>query len=497
MTIPASQFLSVIPSVLSAGAPPLSMSGLLVLGSGDTSIPIGTVQPFPSATAVSNWFGPTSNQAYLSGIYFQGYEGCTQLPGNLLVTQWNQSAVAGWLRGGSVSTLALSTLQTYSGTISIKINGTSYVTGNINLSAATSFSNAATLISAALSAVSAPATCTYDSLRQGFLITSSTSGPSSSVAYPTDASLSPLLLLQAAQGAVVSAGAGAQTPQAVMAAAASATSNWASFMTDSIPSLTNMEGFASWVTTQNQQFVYAAYDNNATALTANQPTTFGQITSTYNGVYALYNPAGDKAAFAMGAIASINFNAPNGRITFAYRQSPAGLTPDITSQTQYQALLSNFYDAYVSVASGSATFQWLQNGHVSGQWLWLDSYVNQIYFNALFQSSMLTFMQSIGRVPFNNAGIAMITAALQPTINQMLSFGAAVAGGTLSGGQTAIVNAATGVNAAQAIQNLGYYLYIALPPPNVQQARGPWPIILYYFDGQAVQTMNIASIDVL
>jgi Protein of unknown function (DUF3383) len=495
MTIPASQFVSVVPSVLSAGSPPLSMTGLLLLGT-DTSIPIGTVQSFASSPAVTSWFGATSNQAYLAGIYFQGYTGCTQLPGNILMAQWNSVAVAGWLRGGSMAAVALTTLQGYSGTISIHINGTAYTTGTINLSSATSFSNAASLIQSALTAVSAPATCTFDALRSGFLITSSTTGSTSSVAFPTDSSLSPDLFLQQAQGAVISAGAAATTPAALMSSITAITQNWASFMTDSIPSLSNMEAFASWVTTQEQQFVYIAYDNNVTAQTANQSTVFGSITSAYNGVYAIWNPAGDKAAFVMGTIASINFNATNGRITFAYRQSPAGLTPDITNQTVYQALLTNFYDSYVSVGTGSSILQWLQDGHVSGTWLWLDSYVNQIYFNAAFQAALLNLLSSANRIPFNFQGVATITSALQTVINQMLTFGAAVAGTTLSGSQAAIVNAATNTNAAQAIQNYGYFLYIPIPSATVQQERGPWPITLYYADGEALQTINMGSIDV-
>lgn len=90
----------------------------------------------------------------------------------------------------------------------------------------------------------------------------------------------------------------------------------------------------------------------------------------------------------------------------------------------------------------------------------------------------------------------MIQSALQPVISQMLSFGAAVAGGILSGSQTATINAATGVNAAAAIQNYGYFLSITPPPPAVQAERGSPVIIYYYFDGESVQTIDMSSIDV-
>jgi hypothetical protein len=493
MTIPASQFVNVIPSVLSAGAPPLSMSGLIVTE--DTSIPIGTVQSFASATAVSNWFGASSNQAALANVYFNGYNGATQLPGNLLFAQYNASNVAAYVRGGSVSALTLTQIQALSGTISIQVNGTTYTTGNINLSSATSFSNAATLITTALISVSAPATCTYDSLRTAFVITSNTTGSSSTIAFPTDSSLSPSLYLQAAQGAVISQGANATTAAALMNTVIGITTNWASFTTDWLPTLTVMEAFASWVTTQNNQFLYVPYDNNAAAESPNASGVIGTVTANYNGVCCVWNPSGLIAAFVMGTIASINFNATGGRITFAYK-SGSGLSADITSQTVYQALVGNHYNAYVSVASATEAFTFFQNGQVSGTWAWLDSYVNQIYFNAAFKGALITFLSQVNSVPYNNAGYASIAAALQPVINQMLTFGAAVAGGTLSGSQAAEVNAATGVNAAQAIESNGYFLQITAPSASVQAARGSPTINYWYFDGESIQSITMGSIDV-
>ena len=492
MSIPASAFVNVIPGVLGAGAPPLSMSGLSLTE--DASIPIGTVQSFANAASVSEWFGPSSPQAADAAMYFSGYNGCTQLPGALLMAQYNAAAVGAYLRGVQNTPLTLTQLQALSGTIAINVNGTVYTTGSINLSGGSTFAVAAGLIQTGLTTAGAPVTCTYDALRNAFVIATTATG-AVTIAYPTDSSLSPALYLTAATGAVLSQGAAAATPAGTMTAIAKQTTNWASFTTDWLPTDTVKLEFAAWVTAQDDEFVYVAYDNNAAALSPNASSSFGVLTADDNGVYAIYNPSGLAAYFVMGSIASINFNARGGRTDFAYLSNP-GLTPDISNEDQLNALVSNSYDAYVAVAAATEKFQWLWNGHVSGTWEWLDSFVNQIYFNSAFQSALLSLLSQSHWIPFTQAGAAQLGGALQPVINQMLSFGAAVAGGTLSGTQAAQISANYGANAVNAVQSAGYFVSIPIPPPAVQQSRGPWSITVLYFDGQSVQTINLASIDV-
>ena len=149
-SIPASALVNVLPGVLTAGGVPLALNAVML--SQDTSIPTGTVLQFPTALAVSNWFGPNAPETALAAIYFQGYNGASQTPGNLIFAQYNTAAVAGYLRGASVAGLTLAQIQALSGTLTLTVNGETETTGSINLSAATSFSNAATIIQAAVTA---------------------------------------------------------------------------------------------------------------------------------------------------------------------------------------------------------------------------------------------------------------------------------------------------------------------------------------------------------
>lgn len=150
-TIPASDIVAVTPSVLSAGAAGLQLSGLMLTP--NPRVPIGQVLSFPSALAVSNYFGPTSQEYTLALTYFLGFTNSQKKPGALLFAQYNTTSVGAYLRGGSLAGTTLTQLQAFSGNLSVTIDGTPHTVTGINLSAATSFSNAAIILSTALGTV--------------------------------------------------------------------------------------------------------------------------------------------------------------------------------------------------------------------------------------------------------------------------------------------------------------------------------------------------------
>ena len=60
MSIPASAIVQVNPGVINAGGQALALNGLILTA--NTAIPIGSVQPFASSTAVSAFFGASSTE---------------------------------------------------------------------------------------------------------------------------------------------------------------------------------------------------------------------------------------------------------------------------------------------------------------------------------------------------------------------------------------------------------------------------------------------------
>jgi len=147
-SIPASQIVQIVPEVLAAGGSALVMNGAML--SASTRVPLGTFLSFPTATAVGNYFGPTSTEAVDANVYFAGFTNSQKLPGALLITQYPQTSVGAYLRGGNISSLSLTQLQALSGVLTVTIDGTPHTSSAINLSSATSFSAASELITTAL-----------------------------------------------------------------------------------------------------------------------------------------------------------------------------------------------------------------------------------------------------------------------------------------------------------------------------------------------------------
>lgn len=497
-SIPASQLVDVQPGVLGAGGNPLSLNGVFL--SADPSIPIGIVLAFADLTDVENFFGAGSTEAARAAIYFNGFIGRDTAPGTVYFAQYNTAAVAGYLRGGSQAGVPLTTIQGLSGTITIVIDSVSHVSAAINLSAATSFSNAAALIQTGLDGgtPSSTATVTYDSQRSAFVITSSTTGATSIVAFPTTNSLTTGLNLTSAEGGVLSPGAAIAVPATLMNSITAIVQNWFKFTTIVEPNLAGKEAFAAWVQTQDDTYCYVASDSDVTALTPNATGSFGAIVNAAgdDGVVVIYDPSGGTlAAFNLGTTASIDPTETNGRITFAYKNQ-AGLVPSVTDATSAANLIANGYNFYGAYATANQAFTFYQPGQISGDWKWDDAFVNQRIINAALQLALVELLATVKAVPYVNLGYNLIRAACLDPINAALNFGAIQPGVTLNAAQAAEVNLAAGTKIDTTLSTVGWYLQIKDPGAIVRGQRGSPACTFWYTDGGAVQKINLASIDV-
>jgi hypothetical protein len=149
-TIPVNTVVSVQPNVLGTGGSAVDTIGLVCTQS--TRVPIGTVAPFPNATSVGDFFGLASHEYNCAEVYFQGFDNSNVKPGSVLFAQYNGAVpVAAYLRGGDIAAEGLTALQQIaSGTLTVVMDGYTHTAASINLTGATSFSNAAGLIQTAL-----------------------------------------------------------------------------------------------------------------------------------------------------------------------------------------------------------------------------------------------------------------------------------------------------------------------------------------------------------
>lgn len=492
--IPASRLVNVIPGVLAAGGNPLSLNAVILTNNG--SVPTGQVYSFPSADAVTDYFGGGSREAAIAAIYFAGFDDSTAKPSELFFAQHNLAAVAAYLRSGSLEGMTLAQLTALSGTLIITINGIVYTTASINLASAVSFSNAAALIQTALQLQLAGTLCVFDSVLNAFKITSPTTGPASTIGFATG-TLAAGIKLQLAQGAVTSQGKAIATAAGTLDAITDNTQNWASFMTVFQPDTNGKIDFAEWVQTTGDRYVYAAWDSDASVLVGAAPTSFGAlcVADELDGIAPIYDPTGDIAALLCGMIASIDFEAVQGRITFAFK-GQAGLAATITNETSANNAVSNGYNYYGAFATANDRFVMFQKGSTPGAWLWLDSYVNQIWLTNALQLAFMNTLTSFNSIPYNQTGYAILrTAALDP-IQAALNSGVIQPGVVLSNAQRAQINTSVGADAASVVESAGWYLDIKPASPSTRATRSSPPMVLYYTDGGSIQEIELSSIEV-
>jgi len=499
-SIPASAIVSVIPSVISAGGSALDLIGLCLTQ--NTRVPTGEVLSFPSSASVSSYFGATSVEAAQAAIYFAGFEGSNVLPAAMLFAQYNTADVPGYLRGGSVASLTLAELQALSGTLTITVAGVAETSSSISLSAATSFSDAASIIEAAFT--SPTFAITYDSVSGAFVFTTTTTGATETITYATGTLAAGLALTQAT-GAILSQGAAAQTsPSAFMAGIVNQTTNWATFWTDFDPDAGTGNAvkyeFAQWVGTTTNRFAYIAEDTDITATeSTNATTSLGQKVKAagISGVSLWYAPTTPYglAAFVSGAIASIDFTQTNGEATLAFK-SQSGLAATVTDQTSAANLIANGYNFYGAYATANESFIFSYPGSVSGSFEWLDAYVGQIWLNNALQLALMELLTNVKSIPYSPAGYGLISAAMQDPINAAVTFGLITPNVTLSSAQIAEVNNAAGTNIANTLQSQGWYLQIQAPTAQTRGNRTSPPVNFWYCQGGSIQKINVASVEV-
>jgi hypothetical protein len=337
---------------------------------------------------------------------------------------------------------------------------------------------------------------TFDSISQAFLITAGTPGASGAIAFPTTNSLTTGLALTAAAGAVTSQGAAAATPAAFMNALIQTTQNFASFAPNFEPVTADKIAFSQWTSGQNGKFAYAL-DSTDIALTTtdDSSTALAQIIAAgYSGTIPNYQPSYlHTAAFVMGMIASINYSAPNGRISFAYKASSL-LTPGVTNVTVAQNLEANGCNYYGSVANPANNWNFYFPGKVTGPFQWADSYINQIWLNQSLQTGVMNMLTAVNSVPYVQVGYDLVSAACAPTIQQAISNGVITPGVALSAVQVLEVNQAAGANIAPILSTRGWYLQVGPATAAQRGSRSSPPCTLWYCDGGNINRINLAAI---
>lgn len=481
MTIPASQLVDITPRVISGG-----LSGLAFVGtflSKSTRLPANQAVPFYSQKAVGDYFGTASDEYALAGNYFVADSNSSKKPDVLWFFKKIDAAEGAFLRGAS-NPATLDELKTItSGDLTITVNGTEKALTGLDFSAQTSFSGVASVVQTAL----AGAYCSWDTNFNAFVITSNTTGSSSTLTFASGTAAEKMGLTSG----TLSQGAAAQTLTETMTACVNSNSNFWSFMPIWEEDSSEALELASWCNNQGVRFMYAMVDTSNSGLTPNNQACLAYQTKDYYGVCALYNTKA-LGAMAMGIGAAINPAQLNGRKTWAYKQQ-TGLAFTVNSETSAPVLLENGYNFYGDYATASNQFKLFQNGQISGNAKWIDTYYGQIYIRDGLQNAWINALMMNNTVPYNQSGYGILRAAAMDIINSAVNAGFIRQGVKLSESQKATVQSEAGLDISGALETQGWYLQILDPTTQVRQERGTPVVNFWYMDGGSVQLIQGTS----
>jgi len=484
MTIPASQLVDITPRVISGG-----LSGLAFVGtflSKSESLPTSTAVPFYSQSAVGDYFGTASDEYKLAGNYFIADSNSSRKPDVLWFYRKVDTACAAFLRG--VSPVSLDNLQTITaGSLSIVIDGTTVEITGLDFSSETSYSGIASVLQTALATELASTTCVYDSSFKAFVITSPSTGSTSSITVASGDSADALGL----SSGTVSQGANETSLTNTMEGALNSNSNFFSFMPVFQETDSEALELAAWCNNQGVRFMYALVDSSNAGLVANNVACLAHQVSDYYGIACEYNTK-ELGAMTMGVVAAINPAQLNGRKTLAYKQQN-GLAYTVDNETDAPVLLANGYNFYGNYATASNMFKLFQNGQISGSAKWIDTYYGQVFIRDGLQNAWINALMMNNTIPYNQSGYGILRAAAMDTINTAVNAGFIRQGVSLSESQKATVQSEAGLDISGALETQGWYLQILDPTTQVRQERGTPVVNFWYMDGGSVQRIQGTS----
>ena len=487
--IPADYIVSVNPRVMYGGSGQLVCSGLLLTD--NALCPFPQLLQFPSADTVGAYFGIDSDEYKLAVNYFLGYDNSYRKPEKLYFARRVNSAIASELIGAPITSLYSAFTEITDGSMTIALNGNDIALTSLDFSSVSASSEVAQVVQNALASEVGNTTVAYSSLTKGFIITNGVTGEASTIEFAVageeGTDVSAMLGLQATQGGVISNGSDALTPAQVMASVTEQSKNWVSFTCVNTMTSDEILGYANWCNSQGVSFLFSAWVDTSVASAKAVKTAVEN--AGYAGTSVIYGGA-EYAVFIMAEAASVDWNRRQGVINFAFK-SQSGLAAIVTDGAEASELEEAGVNYYGRWATRNPEFVFLYNGAVSGDYKWLDAWVNAIWLRATVQISCMDGLKMAGRVPYNDMGYTQIAAWLQDPINTAILNGVIDAGIVLSEKQKAELYIEAGEDITEQLFTEGYYFKVEDPGAVVRAERGTPIINLWYTYGGSVNKLNI------
>lgn len=448
MAIPQTKYVNIISAV--GGASQVSQRDLMGrVFSSNSLLPYGAVVEFTGLDAVGKYFGTASDEYAFASKYFGYSSRSGNVAQKISFALHSASAMAARLYGKAKATTLSSLTELANADITFVIAGASHALAGLNLSAATSFAEVASIVNTALAteADADIATFAYDATLGRFYLTTTATGAEASCGYATG-TLATMLGLVASEG-ILSAGSDAESGLDALSASAELSNNFFSFTF--LSSISGEESaIAAWVNAQNVRYMWSL------GVTAENASTMASALAEYDGVGLTLGA--DCVFLPMAIAAAINYDLPNASVDFMYQQA-AGITPSVTSQEKQEAYDAIRVNYYGTTQQAGNLVSFYQDGKLQGSISSMGVFVNEAWLKDAMFSALLNMRLSLDTLPANDAGLAFVKMAMQEVIGKAQNNGVINAGKTLDATQKVYIGQITGDKSAwQSVQSMGYWL---------------------------------------
>lgn len=217
-----------------------------------------------------------------------------------------------------------------------------------------------------------------------------------------------------------------------------------------------------------------------------------------NKVQNILKLATDNVLIQMGVASyfgCLDFDRVGGRVALAYRQLP-DIDPEQFSDADYFRAVDNKYNIYAKISANNYTQKSIQDGAITGQYLWADAWAAASWLKASVEQNMLqTFGLNIA-LPPNTAGFAIIDTVLTPIMQQFGVWGGYSAESDIDEAQEREILQNITQNQYNTLRAKGYVISYSKVSPITRSTRDFIDIYLYWLDAGVMQKVKLYSYEV-
>lgn len=473
--LPLSRVVSTSISLTSTLGGYANFGSAIIMGSTPGVIDVSErMRTYYGITAVANDFGTTAPEYLAAASHF------SQSPAPLFVNigRWAQTASSGRLKG-AILTPAQRLVSNFTvvttGSMALSIDGIARTLSGLNFSGVTNLNGVASIIQAALVTAGATgATVVWDGVYYRFVVTSGTTGATSTLSYATPTGsgtdisvLTGLSLTPNSAGGFASVPVPGQAAETALAAAQVLT-NLGGFYCLTVAPVTTLadsdavaiagyiEATANRIagfTTQNTNTLDPAHSDDLASLL---------LAGGYSRSFTQFSSSSRYAATSLFArFATVDYRGSNTTITGKFKQEP-GVTPEVLLGSQADTLQAKNCNVYALYVDGTADTQEgvMANGN------FIDQRINADWIANYIQVNVRNVLRTQPKVPQTDKGMALLAAAMTASCQQAVQNGY-IAEGVWNGPAIGTLNTGDIVPG-------GFYIYVpkvALQTQTDRQAR--------------------------